>query len=266
MKKIIIAIYITCFSLVIQAQTTILNVDFQNGIPSNFTLVDNDNNIPNEMVAEFTNAWISYQDPDSTENMVAASTSYFTPIDTASRWLITPPIQLGAFGNFFSWNAKSHDPSFPDNYLVLVSTTDSLITSFTDTIGSVEQENFEWTNREVNLSSKGYNNQQLFVAFVNTTFDGFKLYIDDIHARKEDPVGVNELSSIQATIYPNPFQEQISITSQSEISSVQIIDLNGKIIHQTNQTNIQLSNLEKGTYFVKIISGNSSAVKKIQKF
>ncbi len=181
MKKIL-SIVLALFGLNVQAQTTILSTDFQQGIPANYSMVDNDGFTVNAAVSEFTATWISLPDPENPTDTVAATTSYFESADTASRWLITPPVSLGAFGNYISWNAKSHDPSFPDDYLVLISTTGTNLSDFTDTLGYVEQENFEWTNREVNLGSQGYVNQTVYFAFVDVTYDGFILYLDDAGA------------------------------------------------------------------------------------
>ena len=47
------------------SQTIIFSEDFQNGIPSTFTIIDNDGNTPASAVAEFTSAWISKTDPNS---------------------------------------------------------------------------------------------------------------------------------------------------------------------------------------------------------
>jgi hypothetical protein len=266
MKKIILALLLISFTSELSAQIELLNIDFQSGIPSNFTLLDADQNIPNSQVSEFTSPWISYTDPDSSANKVAASTSFFTTEDTASRWLITPALQLGAFGNFISWNAKSHDPSFPDDYVVLLSTTGNLPADFTDTIGSVEQENFEWTNREVNLSLEGFNSQQIYIAFVNRTYDGFKLYIDDIKVRKEDPVSVGEIADLRFKVYPNPFQNQLTIESDEAIDKIRLFSVNGTLLLETSDKNLDLTHFEKGYYLVQITGGSKIATQKVLKF
>ncbi len=266
MKKIILVLLLIPFSSELTAQIELINIDFQSGIPSNFTIVDADSNIPDTQVSEFTSAWISYDDPDSTTNKVAASTSFFSEEDTASRWLITPALQLGAFGNFISWNAKSHDPSFPDDYYVFVSTTGNLLSDFVDTIGYVEEENFEWTNREVNLSLEGYNSQQIYIAFVNRTFDGFKLYVDDIIVRKEDPVNVAEFADLRFKVYPNPFQNQLTIESEEVIDAIRLFSVNGSLLLETSNKNLDLTHFEKGYYFVQITSGTKVATQKVLKF
>ncbi len=226
--------------------------DFQTGMPISYSIVDNDGNTPASAVAEYTSAWITVQDPENINDTVAASTSYFTPAGTASRWMITPQLTLGGYGNFVSWEARSHDASFPDDYLVLVSTTDLALSSFTDTIGYVIEENVDWTSRSVNLSNLGYDNQSIYIAFVNVTDDGFKLYIDDIHVWKEDPVGINEISTTIMTVYPNPATDFIHINTQENIRYSKVIDLSGIVLHQTELKHIQISHFPSGVYFLEI--------------
>ena len=239
------------------SQTIVFSENFQNGIPPTFTIVDNDGNTPALAVSEYINAWISIQDPDNLADTVAASTSYFTPQDTASRWLITPPIQLGAFGNYFSWEARSHDPSYPDDYLVLVSTTDNQLASFTDTIGFVIEESFDWAYREVDLSDEGYDNQTIYIAFVNKTYDGFKLYLDDFEARKEDvtQVSMHEMNKVIA--YPNPATDNISFSSSASIEKITILSAAGTLMLTTANTTIDLSDFPSGIYFARIASNNT---------
>lgn len=247
----------------------LLSTDFQSGIPSNFTILNNDGNTPFSTMTPFIGqeAWISFQDPDSSSNQVAACTSYFETADSADRWLITPQITLSSFGNYYvSWNAKSHDPSFPDDYFVLISTTGNSPVDFTDTIGSVEQENFEWTNREVNLSSLGLNDSSIYLAFVLRTYDGFKLYLDDIIVRGEDVTSLNEPSIEDFKVYPNPFSDIIQIDSDKNIESIFIKDLNGKTLFETTNKTINLDFLQNGYYFVVLSSEKQSFTYRVLKF
>ncbi|MEY3235974.1 MAG: hypothetical protein RI883_75 [Bacteroidota bacterium] len=240
-----------CFSGI--SQTDIFTTDFQTGIPLNYTLVDNDGLIPASQVSEYTSAWITVLDPENPLDTIAASTSYFSPAGTANRWLITAPFALGSFGNFIEWEAKSQDAAVPDDYLVLVSSTDNQITSFTDTVGYIIEENFEWTTRTVNLSDYGFNNQTIYIAFVNVTNDGFKLYIDDIHAWENDPVSVDELSQNSSiSIYPNPSSGIFTISSTQKIQKVQVLNSLGQVTFETNQTTIDLENYSNGIYFLNI--------------
>jgi len=246
-------IFLLSVSSFAYSQTDLLNSDFQVGIPSNYTIVNNDGFTPDDQVAEYTSAWIAVVDPDNALDTLASSTSFFNPQGTASRWMITPALSVGSYGNFMEWNAKSQDASFPDDYLVLVSTTDNLLASFTDTIGYIMEENVDWTTRKVNLSEKGYTNQSLFIAFVNVSVDGYKLYVDDIHVWKEDPASVQELAkenSIKA--FPNPASEVVNIESGEAIEIVQLLNSNGQLLAQTTEKTISLLEFPAGIYFLKV--------------
>jgi hypothetical protein len=163
-------------------QAVVLNEDFQAGFPSAWTL-HNDAHTVNAAVSEYTEAWIVVPDPENTTDSVAASTSYFSSPAEANRWMVSPAVTLGAFGNYISWSAKSHDPSYAEDYKVMISTSPDL-ESFTDTVAIVFEENYLWQDYEINLSELGYDNQTVYIAFNLRTYDGFKLYVDDIAIRK----------------------------------------------------------------------------------
>ncbi len=247
------------------AQTVIMSTDFQEGIPANYTLVDNDGNTPDPLVAEYTSAWITVVDPENALDTVAASTSFFTALDSASRWMITPPLALGTYGNYIQWNAKSHDPSYPDDYLVLVSTTDNQLSSFTDTIGYIKEENFEWTNREVNLFTEGFHDQTIYVAFVNRTLDGFKLYIDDIEVRKDDATGLQEPSTISFVVYPNPSSDLIYVSGTEKLEKMELLDLNGMLLQTTALTFMNVQALPSGMYLIRCTMNGMTSTKRFTK-
>ncbi len=231
-------------------QIEIYNEDFQSGLPVNYTVVDNDGLTPNAVVSEYTEAWIEITDPENASDTIMASTSYFDPVGQADRWLITPAITLGAYGNIAYWEAKSEDDSFPEDYYVLVSSTDTQISSFTDTLVFIFNELPDWTTQSGNLSDLGLDNQTIHLAFVNRTDDGFKLYIDDIRVEMEDPSGVDELSEVQITVFPNPTTKMIEISGLNP-DEVTIYSLAGKQLLTTSSSKIDLSSLAAGRYILE---------------
>ena len=237
------------------AQTVIYNEDFESGAPVAFTIIDNDGLTPAMAVSEFTEAWIRLADPDNPTDTVMGSTSFFSPTGTADRWLISPAIALGGYGNVLSWEARSHDPSFPDDYMVVVSSTDTQLASFIDTVGSVIQENATWTNRSVNLSEYGLDNQTVHVAFINKTNNGFKLYIDDINMLIEDTLSVQDLySTLNVQVYPNPTSSVISV-DREDIISLAVIGTDGKELLsgvKTNTLNVEF--ISNGRYLLRVLT------------
>lgn len=258
-------VLVSAFSL--NAQTTIMNEGFQQGIPANWTIVKADSYT--EQDSQFAPGWIALADPDGSNDSVAAATSYFTVSGNADRWLITPPVTIGTYGNFVKWRARSFDPSYPDTYQVLVSTTDAQTASFSDTIFRVEGEWEDWTDREVNLSEQGYSNgQTIYLAFVLKTSGGFKLYLDDINVRKDDPLAVNEHSlKTDISIYPNPTRDVIRFSSESALKQVALYTTAGNLVYsQENGSDISLAAFEQGMYLVRMTTTTGQIItKRIQK-
>jgi len=241
-----------------KSQTTILATDFQQGIPSSYSIVDNDGLLPDPSVFSYSAAWISVVDPKNPTDTVASSTSFFYPTGMADRWLITPSLSLGNYGNFIRWQAKSQDASFPEDYLVLVSNTDTKLSSFKDTIGYVIQENADWTERTVDLSMEGYNNQTIFIAFRLITKNGYILYLDDVNCRKDDPLGINEIhNSDMISCFPNPASNVLKISSVSPVVSCVLKTLNGVLVSTSKQSNFSIEDLKSGVYLVTVTTETS---------
>lgn len=263
----LITIFTLAFASISFSQTEILNEDFQTGIPSNWEVIDVDQQIPNAQVSEYTHAWISKPDPDSTANISVSSTSFFNPAGQANKWLITPQITLGAYGNYLSFKAKSFDPSFPDSYKVLIGTANSIL-DLQDTVALIVQETPYWINREFLLDSS-FNGQAIFIAFVNTTNDGHSLYLDDIIVRKEDPLNVDNIPMASIQIGPNPTSQYLSISSDQTINQYQIVTMDGKIVQSSTfemAQQVDVSILQEGVYFIRLNANNQwSTLKFIKK-
>ncbi|OFZ58562.1 MAG: hypothetical protein A3D92_19360 [Bacteroidetes bacterium RIFCSPHIGHO2_02_FULL_44_7] len=249
-KGILLACALLTFEL--NAQVEVYNEDFQSGLPLNYTLLNNDGLTPHASVAEFSNAWIALTDPENDADTIMGSTSYFDPAGQADRWLITPPITLGAYGNWAYWEAKSHDPSFPDTYLVLVSGSDTQPSSFTDTLFSYGGENPTWTSREGNLSELGFDNATIHLAFVNRTDDGFKLYIDDIRVEKENPLGLNEVVDDLVRVYPNPSSDYVYIPDNVIIDKAMVFTTEGQLLMESTASKLDIRALPNGVYLLQI--------------
>lgn len=251
-----------------QAQVTILDQDFQAGIPANWLLIDVDQQIPNAAVSEYTQAWIMKADPENPTDSVVSSTSFYEPEGRADKWLITEAITLGAYGNEIRWNAKAHDPAYADGYKVLISSTGTNVEDFTDTVALILSENSEWEARKENLSALGYNSQTVYIAFVNNTNQGYKLYLDDIQVSKDDPAATSNINKVEANVYPNPFQDEIFIKTAEKIKRILILDLLGKVVFDAknpSQHSISLAQVEPGSYLLQLETENGTKVMHISK-
>ena len=76
----------------------------------------------------------------------------------------------------------------------------------------------------------------------------------------------NELK-LKTSIYPNPASEKISIKSETAISKVELYDLSGKKLKESNSKEMNISTLQNGNYLLKITdkNGNTETQKLIKK-
>ncbi len=73
-----------------------------------------------------------------------------------------------------------------------------------------------------------------------------------------------ELLENTITIYPNPVNEMLTVTSNSPINNLVLIDSSGKIINKCNNCNsISVNKTAPGFYFLKINKQTKTIVKKI---
>ncbi len=188
MKKQLLAIALLASGLS-KAQTW--SEDFNSVTPTNLPTSWLQNNVDgftvNSALATYsfgTKAWVTRDFSTSTDPImaahgkIAASTSYYSTAKTSNDWLITPSFSVPANG-VIEWDAQSPDASYPDGYLVKVSTTGTLTTDFTTTLLNVSAENSDvWTTRGLSLNA--YAGQTIRIAFVNNSYDMFLLWLDNI--------------------------------------------------------------------------------------
>jgi hypothetical protein len=265
--KFFTSVFSLLFVFLLNAQTVVLSEGFDNGIPSDWTIIDGDQFPVHPSVEEFQPAWISLDDPMGTNGKIAGSTSYFEPEGKAYRLLVTPQISLGEFGNFLSWESMSHDPSFPDWIMILISTTGNQIEDFTDTLFRLNNEFPEWTSRSVSLSDSGYVSQDIYIAFVNHTNRGFKLYVDNIQVQIDNPVSTVTFESNNLVMYPNPANDFVRFQSTLPIEKIEVMDQTGRLVatEELNDMQLNISHLDRGMYFVRVFTSAGMETKVLKK-
>ncbi|HLV41277.1 MAG TPA: choice-of-anchor J domain-containing protein [Brumimicrobium sp.] len=251
-------------------QVTILEENFDSiSLPTDWTVIDNDGFTVENSVQEYTSAWISKEDPLNAGNRTASSTSFFSPVNRADRWLVSPKLTLGATANYISWKGLSHDSSFPDSYKVMVSKTGNSLADFKDTLVVVSNETPYWRSHTELLDV--YANEEIYIAFVNTTSNGFKLYLDSVYVREQDPLSVSK-EEISVGIYPNPIEGVFYIsTGNALIQNVRMYNsfgqevLNKIVDSQKQNVAIDGTDLKSGVYIVAVHTSEGVVRKRIVK-
>ncbi len=151
--------------------------DFESGIPGTWTILDIDGNTPDSTTG-LNPGWQVRTDYRDANNQVAVSSSFYNPVGASEDWLITP---LVATGNnpCLSWTAYSQDVSFKEDYEVLLSTTGTATTDFTEVLDTVfAEESVFPATRAIYLSN--YVNDTVYLAFRQISNDKFVLALDDV--------------------------------------------------------------------------------------
>jgi hypothetical protein len=265
MMKNLITLTFLIISTSILAQNTILFEDFNDGFPAGWQTIDEDGLVPyNDPAVNFiTDSWVMHEDYDTLgiNDSVLISTSWFETAGAADNYIVLPSLTLGAFGNYISFDCKSKDQSYHDDFEILFSYSN--LNDFTsnpvifDSVGPSY-----WTNYTVSLDSAGITGQTVYLAFRHNAYDQFILEIDNIKIFTESPMVIGTEEPNEISFYPNPAKENISINGLSESTPYSITDINGKLIKTGRTLNtINLESITKGFYFLTI--GNAISKKLI---
>lgn len=208
MKKNLYSVFALLSMVAAQAQ--IFNAGFENnnGTPlSEFKKVNQDGNtVPfYAEIQDFnTEAWNQFY--DGYDDKIALSTSFYDPSAAADDWLITPQIFVPSDGTpTLYWKGKSYDFEYTDSYAIKVSETDDNPDSFTAELLQVNSEQpFEFASHSLDLSA--YKGKTIYLAFVNNTFDGTYLALNDLYISNAENCILPETAGITvANLKPNSF-------------------------------------------------------------
>ena len=97
------------------------------------------------------------------------------------------------------------------------------------------------------------------------TLNQFSMKICQEEATYRNPLSITELFKDSIEIYPNPSNEYIFVESRHDDLDIQIIDLSGRVLINSNNNEIFIGNLENGVYMIEISNKNNKIYKKIIK-
>jgi len=177
--------------------------DFNDGnTPEGFSFVVLDHGVPANS-ARFPNneAFVvcNTESPDETGNwsrryFSLCGTSWFEPAGVANRWVKTPPVTLAEKASL-SWDARSNEANFLEDYNVLISTSGNDPQDFT-MLMKVKGETYDWIIHDVDLSE--YAGKTVYLAFQLVTDDGAYLWLDNIEVKFGESIKAPLISTLGA--------------------------------------------------------------------
>jgi hypothetical protein len=130
-----------------------------------------------------------------------------------------------------------------------------------------------WTGMD-NVSGEVSNYESFYTSIEvdPATGNPIVLFSDKINSEKAtviqfiSNVGVQELQSVEFSVFPNPVEDIIHIQSDEQIRSVSIINVMGKAVLKSTETStINLEGLEPGVYLLNIKTAKGQSTKRIIK-
>jgi len=162
----------------------------------------------------------------------------------------------------FLWKQHKPDADFTD-------TSSGLSVDFFD--NSIGATSWLWDFGDGNTSTLQNPNH---VYASSDTYD-VKLYVENNIKSWDEltksltyaPLSIVDESRLEFKIYPNPANDFININSKLHINKVEIYSVLGRQILSTslNLNRIDISNLNKGIYFIKVYSSNNIGIKRVIK-
>ena len=170
-----------------------------------------------------------------------------------------------------AWSTDKDDTASFNTYCEKCQLDNSISLSGT-TLSSAESGiNYQWINCSDNSEITGETGQ----SFTPSQTGDYACIISDVtnscidtsaclNVVIGDPVIDNIVNDIEneISIYPNPLKSMLNISTKATIDQIEILDVSGKLIMTIKNSNsIDVSNLTKGIYYLKLTTSKSVSVR-----
>jgi hypothetical protein len=95
------------------------------------------------------------------------------------------------------------------------------------------------------------------------------IYVSNLYFYADSTASVGEIQDFELSLYPNPATDIVNINTSISIDNVRLYDLTGRIVMEANPKkesfDLDVTDLSKGVYLVKLSAGNKEATTKLIK-
>lgn len=251
--------------LVLDAPVMIWN--FEDGmIPAEFMFKVEDSGTVNSSAGnEFNeNGWGLFNILENAQNgkHTFAGTTWLDGTDQADRWCVLPEIKVASGESFLVWDVASFNSYMLEDYSIMISSTGDDL-SYYYTKLDVVSESAEFKTRGLDLSE--YVNQNIFIAFRLRSKNCEALVLDNIGLYGglelvDVSVSINDITGDASQVI---VVEDDCVKANVAVKSMMLMDMSGKIVAQTENTELSLSHVALGMYVVKVTTDTEVITKKI---
>lgn len=173
---------------------------------------------------------------------------------THDDYLISPIIEVkNGLTDGISFNAKNESMTYMEDIDLYV-----IDENYENILGTL-QENLtppeEYLNYKFDLSE--YEGRNIRIGFHSTTLDQYIFYMDDFKVGNYNTLSLNKIINDEIIIYPNPVNSILKI--DGTFKTAKIYDLKGKLMIESSESIIDVTQFPQSIYIVKVITGEESA-------
>ncbi len=180
--------YLASFCLIVffsilplRAVEVCLDVDFAQGIPTDFTLINVDGSEPDteyfdEYVVTPRATWFAAKCMSNSKAAISISRRLDSEIAT-DNWMITNKFTVPSADVYVRWRAYSVLQTLPESYEVVAFTQDDR--SDAQVLASIDAETYDWTTHLHSLTE--YAGKEIYLAFRHTSTNRYMLVVDDLY-------------------------------------------------------------------------------------
>ena len=198
--------------------------------------------------------WRTQTNLTSGETIEGAWHILYDDTTTHDDYLISPIIEVkNGLTDGISFNAKNESMTYMEDVDLYV-----IDENYENIIGTL-QENLtppeEYLNYKFDLSD--YEGRNIRIGFHSTTLDQYIFYMDDFKVGNYNTLSLNKIINDEIIIYPNPVNSILKI--DGTFKTAKIYDLKGKLMIESSESIIDVTQFPQSIYIVKVITGEESA-------
>ncbi len=287
MKTKLLSLLAFCALTFGQAQTTLLAESFDAITLPGWTLTNQ--SVPVGSTGWFQgNAAVFPAQSGAPTAYIGANFNNTTGANTISNWLITPNLLVQDGDVLKFWTRTSTGATFPDRLEVRSSAgATPTIPSGVLNVGSFTNVHLTinpsllagptgypdvWTEFTITVAGVSATPVAMNLAFRYFVTDGGPAgnnsnFIGiDTFSLVRPALAVSDANKAKISIYPNPTKDYLKVSSNSKITAVEIFDISGKKVKaELKDGAVDVQNLAKGSYLIKITDASGATTQKFIK-
>ena len=191
----------------------------------------------------------------------------------ANNFVISRGINLTAGStvtiSFFARNYQAGTSTGTSSYNITVGTSQTAAAQTTNIATETGLSSLTWVPKTYNYTTGASGTYYFGIQNISplNIIGSQALFVDNLTIT--EALSTDEFFASKFSVYPNPANDIVTISSiEYSINSIEMTDINGRVVKNNlvsnlNETEVSISDLAKGVYFLKIASDKGITTKKL---